>query len=360
MKLVPVNKTTSTARAAAFQREKNIKRWVKGVFWTFLALLAILAVCGATYQAISERHDRQRFPQLGHSIDIGGFSLNLNCTGEGKPTVILESGLGIPAVGWQLVQPEIAKFVKVCSYDRAGYGWSDAGPFPRTSLEIAHELHTLLVNAHVAPPYVLVGHSFGGFTIRIFNQLYPASVAGLIFVDSSEEAQQQYMPRSIREVSAKELRQLRRMNAVTGFLIDFGIARAGMTRSLNAENLPPDLREELIYLQLQRKYVNAILSEETSFTESAKQVRVSGTLGDKPVIVLTAGARLEIAEVPDEDARQFFTAWVRDLQPRLAHLSTRGRQIVLPNSHHLIPFEQPQAVVDAAKNVIDDLNQQRK
>jgi pimeloyl-ACP methyl ester carboxylesterase len=352
-----MSQQTSTAREATIRREKRMRRRVKGAFWTFVALLVLLAICGAAYQAISDRRDRKRFPQMGRSVDIGGFSLNLNCSGEGQPTVILESGLGIPAAGWELVQPEIAKFARVCSYDRAGYGWSEAGPFPRTSLEIARELHALLTNARVAPPYIIVGHSFGGFTARVFNQLYPTGVAGVVFVDSSEEDQEQKMPRSLREVSAKETRQLRRMNAVIGFLIDFGLARAAMTRNMDEEKLPANLRDELVYLQLQPKFVKAILSEERSFAESANEVRASGTLGDKPVIVLTAGAGGEIPGVPAEDANQFFATWVGALQPRLTHLSTHGRQIILPNSHHLVPFEQPQSVVYGVKQVVHELEQ---
>jgi pimeloyl-ACP methyl ester carboxylesterase len=336
------------------QHEKSLRRWVKRVFWVFVALLVLVAACGAAYQAISEHRDRRSFPQVGHSVDVGGFSLNLNCSGKGKPTVILESGLGIPAIGWQLVQPEIAKFASVCSYDRAGYGWSDPGPFPRTSREIARELHTLLENAPVAPPYILVGHSFGGFNVRLFHVLYPGEVAGVVFVDASQEDQELKMRRSLREANAKDLRQLQRMNSVMGFLIYLGIARAGMTRSLDVEKLPPDLRDELIYLQLQRKYMDAMVSEESSFDDSVDQVRGAGTLGKKPVIVLTAGAFVDIPGVPKEDSDEFFASWVGELQPRLAHLSSRGRQIVLLNSHHLIPFEQPQAIVDAVKEVIAD------
>jgi pimeloyl-ACP methyl ester carboxylesterase len=351
---------TSAGRMLESQREQKIKRWVKRAFGVFVALLAFLAVCGAAYQAVSEHADRKRFPQVGRSFDVGGFSLNLDCTGAGQPTVILESGLGIPAVGWQLVQPEVAKFATVCSYDRAGYGWSDGGPFPRTSREIARELHMLLTNAHVPPPYILVGHSFGGFTVRLFNAMYPEEVAGVVFVDSSEEDQEQKMRRSIREANAKDLRQLRRMSAVSGFLIDFGIARAAIARSLYTEKLPVKLRDELTYLQLQRKYVEAMLSEESSFEESANEVRAAGTLGDKPVIVLTAGAALPIPGVPNGDASQFFAAWVGELQPRLARLSTRGRQIVLRKDHHLIPFEDPEAVVNGVNDVIEELKQQRK
>jgi pimeloyl-ACP methyl ester carboxylesterase len=343
---------TSTALEIEIERGRSLNRWVKRIFWLFVMLLALLAAAGAGYQAASERRDRERFPQVGRSIDVGGFTLNLNCMGHGKPTVILESGLGIPAIGWEFVQRDVAKFARVCSYDRAGYGWSDAGPFPRTSREIALELHALLGHAQVAPPYILVGHSFGGFNIRLFHQLYSSEAVGFVFVDSSQEDQGAMMSRAMREANAKDLRELQRMDSVMGFLIDLGIARAGMSRTLDAPAIPPELREELIYLELARKYSNAIVSEGDSFEDSAEQVRAAGTLGDKPVIVLTAGADDEIPGVPKQDADEFFASWVGELQPRIAHLSTRSRQIVLLKSHHLIPFEQPQAIVHAVRDVI--------
>lgn len=343
------------AREVQVQREKSLKRWVKRLFWTFLALVGLVALCGATYELIAEHRDRQRFPQVGTSFTTGTFSLNLNCAGSGKPTVILESGLGIPAIGWQLVQPGIAKFARVCSYDRAGYGWSEPGPLPRTSREIAVELHTLLQNAHVAPPYVLVGHSFGGFNVRMFNFLYPSEAVGFVLVDSSQEDQETKMRRSIREENAKELRQMGRMDSVMAFLIDFGIARAASARNADAQKLPADLHEELTYLQLQKKYADAVFAEESSLDDSIDQVRGAGNLEKKPLIVLTAGESIDIPNVSKEDSDEFFASWVGELQPRLAHLSARSRQIVLLNSHHLIPFEQPQAIVDAVHEVIADV-----
>jgi pimeloyl-ACP methyl ester carboxylesterase len=337
------------------EREKSLKRRVKWIFGGFLLLLAVSAAIGASYQIVGERHDHELFPQVGHSVDIGGFSLNLNCTGKGRPTVILESGLGIPAIGWALVQPKIARFARVCSYDRAGYGWSDAGPFPRTSREIARELHALLRNGRVRPPYVLVGHSFGGFNIRLFNQMDPKDVAGVVFVDASQEDAEAEMSDAMKAANATSLRQLGRMDSVMGFLIDFGIARAAIERNLSAQHVPAELIREMAYLELQKKYLDAIFSERNSFDESAEEARAAGDFGDKPLIVLTAGAAdPETPGVPKQDADQFFDTWVGQLQPRLVDLSTNGTQLVLLNSHHLIPFEQPQAIVDAVKQVIED------
>jgi pimeloyl-ACP methyl ester carboxylesterase len=111
-------------------------------------------------------------------VDIGGYLLKINCTGNRSPTVILEAGLGDVSIEWSRVQPEIAKFARVCSYDRAGYASSDAGPMPRTSVQIAKELHT---------PYLLVGHSFGGYNVRVFNGNYPGEVTGIVLVDSTQK-----------------------------------------------------------------------------------------------------------------------------------------------------------------------------
>src|ERR1700694_1872382 len=148
--------------------------------------VAILVVAGIVYERIGRRHDRHRFAQVGTSYDIGGRSLNIYCSGSGSPTVILEGGYS-----WINEQPEIAKFTRACWYDRAGQGWSDPGPAPRTATAMAGDLHDLLRVAAIPPPYVLVGASFGGFPVRVFAGKYPDEVAGVVLVDSSHEDQQE-------------------------------------------------------------------------------------------------------------------------------------------------------------------------
>src|SRR5262245_29608868 len=123
------------------------------------------------------------FAPPGCLVDVGGFRLHMNCAGRGTPAVILESALGGSCLSWSLVQPEVARFAHVCSYDRAGFGWSDAGPLPRTASRIADELRTLLDRAGIAPPFLLVGHSFGGLVMRIFARLHRDQVSGLVLVD---------------------------------------------------------------------------------------------------------------------------------------------------------------------------------
>src|SRR5215469_8441950 len=146
-------------------------RWVRIAALNLCVLAILLAVAGATYQVIETLIDARRFPEGGRLVDVGGYRLKLNCTGVGKPTIILEAGWGDLSLEWKAVQAEIEKFARVCSYDRAGFGGSDPGPMPRTSLQIATELHRLLGNAGEMPPYILVGHSFGGYNVRVFNGL---------------------------------------------------------------------------------------------------------------------------------------------------------------------------------------------
>ena len=151
--------------------------------------LVALAVIGAIYQAFGTEIYRRIYPPPGELVDVGGHSLHINCVGEGSPTVILESGSGANSVDWANIQPEVANTTRVCAYDRAGSGWSEPSPEPRDPQQIAGELHTLLGNAGIDGPYVLVGHSFGGLYVRMYAELYPNEVEGMVLVDSSHPEQ---------------------------------------------------------------------------------------------------------------------------------------------------------------------------
>lgn len=344
----------------AAPKKNRLWRFVKRVLIGVVLLLVCAALAGAAYQAIANWKDGRRFPQEGRSIALSaefpGVSLNLNCAGQGSPTVILDSGLGVPAAGWDLVIPDVAKFARVCSYDRAGYGWSSAGPMPRTSDQIVKELHTLLAASGEKGPYVLVGHSFGGYNVRVYTGKYPAEVAGLVLVDTSHEDQNQRLPPSLQKLTQEQIKELDSQKRLMPILIFFGIARLTADDDSDSK-LSKDFRDKMKYLQLQTKFIDAALSELKSFVESAEEVRQAGNLGDRPLVVLTAGKELEAKDLPKgvsvEEMREFRKTWVNDLQVRQARLSTRGRQIVVPDSTHMIPMERPDTVVNAIREVCD-------
>jgi len=323
-------------------------RWIyRGVLALF-GLLALLLLAGAIYQSVETRSDARAFPEPGRLVDAGGIRLQINCTGSGTPTVVLESGLGDISIEWDQVQKGIAKFSRVCSYDRAGYGSSEPGPMPRTSARIANELSVLLQNAGEIPPFVLVGHSFGGYNVRVFNGQYPDRLAGMVLVDSPQEDQYQLLPKAWDSISLALLKHFKSQAMWAPLYIDTGLARL----QLRAQGIYPG-----DYLYLQSKYLKARASELEEIQISAEQARAAGSLAEKPLVVLTAGGKPDaiLADgLSEEDNRKFQRIWIDDLQMRLTHLSTRGTRIMVQGSGHNIPMERPDSIVEAVKEVIAD------
>jgi pimeloyl-ACP methyl ester carboxylesterase len=221
--------------------------------------------------------------------------LNLDCSGEGGITVILDSGMGGSALDWILVQPEVAKFTRVCSYDRAGYGWSDVSPVSRTSLQIAQELKSLLDAAGEKGPFVMVGHSFGGYNVRVFTGQYPKQVLGLVLVDASHPDEG---PRTDAVLSAAQLAKQGQNERrgemweriVEPLTIHLGIQRFTLALGLKrSRHLLRSLQEEFLYLEHMPKYRRTIQDEDAAFRTSGEQAVAAGSLGDRPLIVLTAG-----------------------------------------------------------------------
>jgi len=337
------------------------KRLIHGSVKAALALITLvvlLACVGAIYQLTGNWRDARRFPQRGKSVQAGQVKLNLNCGGAGSPTVILESGGGMSSIGWINIQPEIAKFTRVCSYDRAGYGWSEPGPEPRTSLQIAHELKLLLDTAGEKGPYVMVGPSLGGIYVRVYAGLYPADVAGVVLVDATHEDQLDRIDaifppgKEHRKQSQERAAKLNRI--LTPLTIHLGIERF---ETAVGRDTPPFLSqafmEEFLYLEQQTKFRNALASEMKALPQSLPQARSAGNLGDRPLIVLTAGKMNFVPEpgLTKEVEDQLRNLWIHVLQVEEASLSTRGKQIIVPDSTHTIQFERPDAVISAIHEV---------
>jgi pimeloyl-ACP methyl ester carboxylesterase len=314
-----------------------------------IAFLILVPLAGGMiYEMFGRVRDAHRFPVRGQMVDIGGYRLHINCTGVGTPTVILDSGLGEPALSWIGVQSGVERFTRVCSYDRAGYGYSDPGPQPRSSLQIAKELHALLEKSETPGPYVLVGHSFGGYNVRVYAGLYPDQVAGVVLVDSSHEDQGKFEPASARD-QGRALSSLAPFVPLVRF---FGILRLRdkfQPTTITGSKLSQTTMQEISALALRPKFLPAAISEYgTLGTESATQVRSAGDLGDLPLMVLTAG---QATDPGNRDLDGFRKAWLEELQPSLARLSRRGRQVVVQDSDHMIPYKNPEAIVRAIQSV---------
>ena len=318
------------------------------------ALLLIGIVAGTVYEEVGRRRDRARLPQTGQAVDIGGRSLNIYCSGAGGPAVILDAGAGSPGYSWAHIQPELARFTRACWYDRAGEGWSDPGPYPRTSAAMARDLHELLQRAGVPAPYVLVGHSLGGLNVRVYNGLYPGEVAGMVLVDSAHEDEPNRAPPSYQ--GPKPPRYLWHPL----HLLFKAAARVGLVRLFSpAAPLPTDpaqrTREQIVEaLRRRPEFVATSNSVGVVAPDSYAQARSAAGLGDRPLIVLTRGRPPTPSGNPELDRQvaAYEQAWMHEMQAGLARLSTRGRQVIVEQSGHSIPEQAPQVVIEAVREVL--------
>lgn len=305
-------------------------------------------------------------PPPGQLIYLGGWHLHLHCTGEvgaGQPTVILEAGAGGFSVDWSLVQPKVARFARVCSYDRAGLGWSELGPHPRTLHQVVWELHTLLEKAGVQPPFVLVGHSYGGILARLYTFTFPREVAGIVLEESGHERGVQVLRdgrlvrlvetatgRSIPEV--KTSGPLRENQIPAGIRAQIEAAAGKMAAGASSpphDKLPPDAQRMRVWAFAQVKHWaandNPFEGEELAAL-LARWTETPYPLGNMPVVVLSRGRpSFDDLEAEEEHRRN---------QEELLSLSHSARQIVAQRSGHAILLDQPELVAAAIRDVIGD------
>ncbi len=333
---------------AAFFTEKRMKRekavWhrIRRILLALILLILCLSLSGILYQKIASALDASRYPPIGKRIDLGSYRLYLHCTGinfPGRPTVILEAGLGDTSLVWSKVQPEVAAFARVCSYDRAGYGWSDNGSLPRTAERMIQEMDTLLTTAGVPGPYVLVGHSYGGFLMHHYTSTYPQQVVGLVLVDAAHPEQYQNLELRQEMVKARQRLSPCLPSAPFGIMRIFGLLD-GL-----AAMYPPAVQPMVKAHLYQTRFCQTIENEYAVLEESFTQVSASQrSFGDLPLVVLTHGLPL-----PDPQAEQ---AW-QALQKDLATNSSNSTHRIATGSGHHIHLEQPDLVTTAIRQVLN-------
>lgn len=203
--------------------------------------------------------------------------------------------------------------------------------------------HTLLQNADEHPPFILVGHSFGGYNVRVFNGRYPNEVASLVLADSPQEDQYELLPSVWKQLATNQLNKWQRQAKWMPLQIELGVARLRFRKLLGND----------AYLILQSKYLKARANELEVIQDSAAEARATGMIGSKPLIVLTGVKQDEALRnsLSQEDFARFQEVWVQTLQPRLARLSTRGKQVILPDVGHNIPAESPESIVKAVREI---------
>jgi pimeloyl-ACP methyl ester carboxylesterase len=330
-------------------------------------VFAIALVSGLLYEQVQRARDVERFPQIGRSVDIGGRTLNIYCSGAGQPAVIFErgapwtfsnpremfaNGAPRPGYGWVAIQRELAKTTTACWYDRAGSGWSDLGPYPRDSASQARDLHALLRAAGAPSPYVLVAESSAALDAHVYAGFYPADVAGLVFVNGVH-------PNLLIDTRPRGGRIERfpefvghSQDAMAQVFNQIGLYRLVPNRPAPA--LPPRGMTSsewsvIWHLTQSSKARSALMQEIASWPQSTAEARAAGSLGDRPLIVLSAE---NLALTPE-----YRRVWM-DLQADLARLSARGKHVVINASNGELIYQAPDAVVEAARQIVTEARQQ--
>jgi pimeloyl-ACP methyl ester carboxylesterase len=289
----------------------------------------------------------------------------MQCGGDGAPTVVFDAALGASSLSWSLVQPAISVLTRACAYDRAGFGWSDAGPMPRTAGRIADELHALLDRATIPPPFVLVGHSFGGLVVRLYAARHADDVAGLVLIEPAipEEwarpasDQRALIERGVRLCGYGATAARHGLARMVAALVGIGalgparaLVRVASRGGLGREDegilapiwkLPPEARGVLKHMWTQPKFFEALGSQIDNVCESAVEVlQTNETYGDLPLVVISSA-----------------TAAVRRLEAdaALARRSTRGRHILASGSGHWVPLDNPAVVIDAITSLVHEI-----
>ena len=343
--------------AREYRKSKwNWKSLLKRLAMASVILFLVLAGIGQ----IQKQRLRTKVPPPGKLVEIGDHRLHINCAGKGQPTVIFEAGLGDFSTVWTLIQSKVSEKVHACSYDRAGMGWSERSPNVDSVMDIANDLHTLLNNAGVQGPYILVGHSMGGLYARQYASLYPDEVVGMVLVDSAHEEQILRMPESYRKADAKiasqtrkTLNLLRPLNKL-GFLALFPslipVTHTELPLSVQAANRSLILSDS--------RYIETLIDDYRSYPERINQIRESNlTMRDIPLIVISHGypqPPFELMGMTETTLQQYEPIW-QDMQRDLSELSLQGELRVAKESDHYIQLKQPELIVNSINDILQGL-----
>lgn len=327
-----------------------------------VAIVSLAALAGAVYQAERTAADLAAFPPQGRMISVNGVNLHLYCLGSGTPTLVLEAGLGENVLSWYPVHAKLAQSMRVCAYDRPGLGWSDPIDTAIQPEEVAKNLHALLNNAGISPPFVLVGHSRGGIYVRAFYHQFPEETQGLVLVDSTHEQS----PMHQYPYAAWDYRKQAMQIAVAETLSQLGIVR--LLGVADADRRPSPLPAVILAaktaLQNRTDTAQAVVNEIAVMREGLDPATPPpGSLGNLPLLVLTAGNLVDLDFVAREaeragknvEAEKALATIQQAEQDDLARLSSHSRHSIVRNSGHFIMQDQADEFVGAVSEFAKSL-----
>jgi pimeloyl-ACP methyl ester carboxylesterase len=319
--------------------DHTIEKWRRLAIGLIFALL-LLAGIGATYQTLAERREANRFPAPGQLVDIGGRRLHVMCSGAGAPGVLIEaSGLGT-ALQSAAVQRALAITQRVCSYDRAGLGWSDSSPYPATAKAMEQDLEQLLARLHLPAPLIFIASSAGGLSVELYAREHPEHVAGLVWVDALSGDALDRVP---------EIHRLQRSACLARDAAWLGAIRLIDPLHLQTAEEAFAARAALTY---RRRTLDAACSMTQSFDASAEQIRHAPNLQSSiPVIVLVHGEPRDIDPTASAATLAGLEPKWRAAQAQFSRRFSRSKLLVVEHSGHLIVSERPDAVVNAVREV---------
>lgn len=323
-------------------------------------LVAALLTLGFLYQRIGTRRQHRRFPAPGRLLDVGGHRLHVTCAGRGRPVVLLESGIAASSLSWSVVQPRVATFSTVCSYDRAGLAWSDRASCPRTFDRIVDELDTVLATMAPGEPCVLVGHSFGSFVVSAYAMRHERRVAGVVLVDPATEWL------TMTAARARLVRGARQLSRTGALLAHAGVVRAclalltggapgaprrfvrifGPTAARTLERLvgevrklPPEVHPVVQAHWCDPKSFHAMADHLAVLERDWRSIASAIPPPGVPLVVISSG---------DQPAEQLA------VHRRLAEGAAAGRHVIAERSAHWVQFDRPELIVDAVRDLVDD------
>ena len=313
---------------------------------TAILICLLIGASGFAYNSLSIRHYRQNAGVPGRLYDISGYSMHLYCTGEGSPTIVLSSGLGDDFTGWAKIQPALSRKTRVCSYDRAGFGWSESRPGVQDADAITSQLHQLIDAAAVQRPFVLVGHSISGIYLRSYAMHFPDDLAGLVFVDGATPLQDSRIPKELVRIQEGQRGKMpwQELLMAVGWYRLQGICTF----------IPPGFEAYSAWIKADScipSQVSAMQNEMDAEPSSGKETIHAGPFGKLPILILSRDPNVLAPNWPASVARDNSIAWSQ-MQEEGKRLSSQSRRIIAKGSDHYIQNDRPDLLIQEVASFV--------